>query len=465
MSILSFRHLFHASSRSVSSLLTGSLLTGLLLWTGCVQADSTLYQHATLIDASQANARTEMSLLVVDGRLAAVLSDKEAKRKKLTADKTVDLRQRYVIPGLIDTHVHLATYPNPALARAQLELYLMSGITTVRDMAGDTRLLGELRRELLLKEIPGPELHFSALMAGESFFNDPRTHAAAQAETAGQVPWMQAINGNTNAASAVAQAKGTYASGIKLYANLLPSDIRRIATEAQQQQIKIWSHGTVFPTRPSELVEAGVHQLSHLYMLGYEVADNMDGTRYDKRPPVAFAELTPEHPKLQLLLQLLKQKAVFLDATLFVIDYAANNPVIPAERRAGLPDQYQFSLRMARAAHAAGIRLTTGSDVYVGLEFATPGLWPELEAWQNDAGFPPHEILRAATLHGAEALGIADQVGTLDVGKKANFLILRENPLQDIRAIKSLETTVLQGKAYARADYKLSPEMWQAMKE
>ncbi len=453
---------FYRAFRSSSCTL---LLSALLLASGSLQAESTLYQHATLIDASQPAARSKMSLLVVDGRLAAVLPDNDAKWQQLKVDHTVDLSQRYVMPGLVDTHVHLATYPNPTLARAQLELYLMGGITTVRDMAGDTRLLAELRRELLLKEIPGPELHFSALMAGESFFNDPRTQAAAQAETAGQVPWMQAIGSNTNAAHAVAQAKGTYASGIKLYANLLPGDIRRIATEAQQQQMKLWSHGTVFPTRPSELVEAGVHQLSHIYMLGYEVAENMDGTRYDKRPPVAFTELSPEHPKLQQLLQLLKQKAAFLDATLFVINYAANNPLIPAERRAGLPEQYQFSLRMARAAHAAGIRLTTGSDVYVGLEFATPGLWPELEAWQNDAGFSPQEILRAATIHGAEALGIADQIGTLDVGKKANFLILRENPLLDIRAIKSLETTVLQGKPYSRANYQLSPEVWQAMKE
>ncbi|NQD37155.1 amidohydrolase family protein [Permianibacter sp. IMCC34836] len=428
-------------------------------------ADSTLYRHATLIDATQPTAQTDMALRIVDDRIEQVVPDADVDRLALTADHSVDLSGRYVMPGLVDTHVHVATYPNVMLAKAQLELYVMSGITTVRDMAGDNRLLAELRRELLLGEIPGPELYYSALMAGDSFFVDPRTQAAAQAETAGQVPWMQAINAKTDAALAVAQAKGSYASGIKLYANMPASDIRRISAEADKQHMMIWSHGTVFPARPSELLDAGVQRLSHIYMLGYETADDMRGTSYQKRPPVDFATLTPEHHKLQALLKKLQAKHGMLDATLYVINYAANNEQIPAEHRVGLPAQFQFSLKMARAAEQAGILLTTGSDVYVGLEFGAPGLWPELETWQQDAGFTPQQIIKAATLNGAILLGKETDIGTLTAGKLANFIVLRDNPLTDIRAIKSIETTVLHGKALQRSDYHLTDEIWKALRE
>jgi len=84
---------------------------------------------------------------------------------------------KYVIPGIIDTHVHLATEPtnddNRARAEKDLHDMLMKGITSVRDMAGDARELASLSRDALLGDILSPDIYYTALMAGPSFFLIP----------------------------------------------------------------------------------------------------------------------------------------------------------------------------------------------------------------------------------------------------------------------------------------------------
>lgn len=69
-------------------------------------------------------------------------------------------------------------------------------------MAGDVRLLGELKREAEFDEIPSPDIFYAAVMAGPAFFVDPRTHQAARGRIAGEVPWMHAVKVCANCVSA-----------------------------------------------------------------------------------------------------------------------------------------------------------------------------------------------------------------------------------------------------------------------
>ncbi len=75
--------------------------------------------------------------------------------------------------------------------------FIYSGVTTVRDMAGDTRVLADLSRSTMLHQIDGPDIYYAALMAGPQFFHDPRTVASAQGATPGDVPWMRAPSRRT----------------------------------------------------------------------------------------------------------------------------------------------------------------------------------------------------------------------------------------------------------------------------
>jgi len=208
-----------------------------------------VYLGATLIDASAGAPRPNMAIVTSGERISALLpaSDFHAQ----SGQEIVNVGGRFIIPGLINTHVHLATLADPPVAKAYLRRELYSGVTAVRDMAGDVRLLSELKREAAAGEIIAPDIYYVAMMAGPGFFVDPRTHDAARGLIAGQVPWMQAITPETNLPLAIAEARGTGATAIKLYADLPAALVRSITEEAHRQQLRVWAHAAVFPALPS----------------------------------------------------------------------------------------------------------------------------------------------------------------------------------------------------------------------
>src|SRR5580698_7992922 len=142
-------------------------------------------------------------------------------------------------------------------------------------MADDLRAVADLARASRVGEIPGPDIYYAALMAGPEFFDDPRTHATTAGETAGAVPWMQAITPDTDLVIAVAEARGTGATAIKIYADLPGERVAAITREAHRQGVQVWTHAAVFPASPQEVIGAGVDAVSHVCMLAYQASDAM----------------------------------------------------------------------------------------------------------------------------------------------------------------------------------------------
>src|SRR5690606_7410632 len=186
------------------------------------------------------------------------------------AARRVDLSGRFVIPGLIDSHVHLATPPNRKRAEAILRRQLYGGVTAVRDMADDLRAVGDLARASLVGEIPAPDIYYAALMAGPPFFADPRVLSVSRGFAPGTAPWMQAVDPDTDLRTAVTPARGTSATAIKIYAALPAERVAAITAEAHRQKMMVWAHSAVFPARPAEVIAAGADVVSHVCYLGYE---------------------------------------------------------------------------------------------------------------------------------------------------------------------------------------------------
>ncbi|MFI5185715.1 MAG: amidohydrolase family protein [Chitinophagales bacterium] len=164
---------------------------------------------------------------------------------------------KYVMPGLIDTHEHLATEPtkDDSRARAEKDLrdMLLSGVTSVRDMAGDARALASLSRDAKLDNIVSPDIYYTAMMAGPAFFKDPRTHQSTQGGVAGEMPFMKAVTDTTDLVIAIAGAKGTGATAIKLYAELSGELAKKITAEAHRQHMLVWSHANLDDASALEL--------------------------------------------------------------------------------------------------------------------------------------------------------------------------------------------------------------------
>jgi imidazolonepropionase-like amidohydrolase len=402
--------------------------------------NTVVYLGATLIDGDPTAVRKAMAVVTRGDRIVSV-APAEGFHPESTW-QTVDVGGKFVIPGLINTHVHLATEADPPAARTYLRRELFSGVTTVRDMAGDSRLLVELKREAEFDEIVAPDIFFVALFAGPDFFTDPRTHQAARGRIAGEVPWMRAITRDTDLRQAVAEARGTGASAIKIYADLPAELVTAITVEAHRQNMLVWAHATVFPARPSEVVDAGVDVISHSCLLGYEISEPAVPA-YQHRVPVATVATLKANPKLEALMTHIRQRGTILDATAYVFD-SDPSPSCPA----GAEDY------LTRLAYKAGIPISVGTDDDLGGKGAFSDLDNEVAVLVKNVGMSTADVIRSATIIGARTLHLEKELGTIEAGKSADFVVLDKNPLDDIDNIRSVETVVKHGIAHPRSDFK-----------
>jgi imidazolonepropionase-like amidohydrolase len=415
---------------------------------------TTLYADATVVDGTGATPRPGQDILVRGERIVAVGPHGSLAGAKEAGVRTVDLHGSYVIPGLIDSHVHLATPPDAKRARAILRRNLYAGVTAVRDMADDLRSIGELAREARASEIPSPDIYYAAVMAGPEFFADPRVAAASYGVTPGKSPWMQAIDQNTDLREAVTLARGTSATAIKVYADLPPDRVAAITAEAHRQRIMVWAHSAVFPTRPADVIAAGVDVVSHACYLAYQLEPVMLKSYEDHTP--FHDELLTKHgddPVIAGLYRDMLKHGTILDATgsLFV-RYDAERKTHPD--RKPLRCTGPTTIRLVRQAWQAGVPISPGTDSDGSAKDEWPSVYDEIFFLVHDVGMPPLQAIRSATLVGAQAAGQAQDMGSIAAGKLANFAVLSADPVKDIGNLRSIRMTVKRGHAYPRAEYR-----------
>ena len=411
-----------------------------------------VYDGVTVIDGTGAAAKPGMAIIARDGRIDSIVPSSQWKKKlgaKLAATAhVIDLHGDYAVPGLIDTHVHLATDPDPVFEQAQLRRFIYSGVTTVRDMAGDTRDLAWFSRQTMLHQMAGPDIYYAALMAGPQFFHDPRTVAAVQGGVPGTVPWMQAMTDETDIPLAVARAKGTGATALKLYADMSGELDAKITAEAHRQNMLVWGHAATFPASPMQTVDAGEDVVSHACMLAYQVSDKIP-PEYHNRAPVDAAKFANGTSALDPLFADMKARHTILDATIYV--YKVMWEVPNAQ-----PAPYcheQLAAQITGAAHKAGIEISTGTDADSDWDKPLPSVFDEIALLVNSAGFTPLEAIRSATLVGAKAAGQEKSMGSLEPGKRANILFVSKDPLADIQNLRTTVLTVKDSEEFWRKNY------------
>lgn len=369
--------------------------------------------------------------------------------------RVIELKDYYIIPGLIDTHVHMgmgnrALPRSPDTARMEFKRWIYSGVTSVRDMGGDARLLAYENRMIFRNEIPGPEIYFSSTFGGDDMMNkDMRMKTITQGVKQEEAGWAQIATPGMNVQQSVIMAKGSLVSGIKFYAGIDAELIKEITEEAHKQGLKSWSHLTVFPDRPIKVIEAGVDVVSHVWGAFWQDND-VDPTKRipfthtsfnDARTaifPTDLSNLNTYSPELKILLDEMVKRKVVWD-----INYSVSNP-----------EMHDLYKAYALTANKAGVMFSTGTDYYNDITEPYPTVFKEIEQLVLDGILTPAKALEAATINGAKAIGIEETHGTLEKGKVGNLLVLRKNPLEDIKSIREIEFTMKKGDIYYRKDYK-----------
>lgn len=411
-----------------------------------------LYRGSTLIDGTGGAARPGTSIVVDGAHIRTVAPDGEIPVALLAEAEVVDLQGAFVVPGLIDSHQHIATPPNRPVAEAALRRQVYGGVTAIRDMADDLRHIADLARATLVGEIPGPDIHYAALTAGPGFFDDPRTWQVSQGAVPGQVPWMQAITEDTDLPLAVARSAGTYATAVKIYADLPGPLVAAITAEAHRQGLAVWAHAAVFPASPAEVVEAGVDSVSHVHLLVHEFAGRALTTYKDKPPVDRDRFLAGDDPEMAELFARMRARGTVLDATNTLWDWVADDADTPEEKERAR-DNAELSAALTAQAFRAGVEISTGTDYETAPGQPYPSVHDELVFLVERCGVPAAQAIRSATLVGARSMGAEDVMGTVAEGKLANFVVLEGDPLADIRNLRTVTTVVKRGLRLERDEF------------
>jgi imidazolonepropionase-like amidohydrolase len=388
--------------------------------------------HLTVIDGTGAKPRRDQTVVIAGDRIAAI---GRSGRLRLPADtQTLDATGRFLIPGLWDMHVHIA-------AKFYLPLFVANGVTGVRTMDGDPEYR-RWRREVEAGRAIGPRMVISSpIMDGPKSFNDDSVKLANADE----------------ARAAVRKARQEGAEFIKVY-DMVPRDAYfALIDEARQQGLPVAGHVPLSIT-PEEASDAGQVSIEHLTQMDDL---SLDG-RGRGRTTALIARFRKNHTWQCPTLVMTRSYVSLRDPTI------TNDPrvmyVSPGRREffrkvkdAGLSDQeqaarrriYQKKLAMVNMMQRAGVGILAGTDL------ANPYLYPGFSLHDElailvEAGLTPLEALQTATRNPARFLGREKEVGTVQQGKRADLVLLDDDPLADIHNTTKIRAVVANGRLYDR---------------
>jgi imidazolonepropionase-like amidohydrolase len=348
-------------------------------------------------------------------------------------ETTLDLQGKFVLPGLIDSHTHLAFNGHESLFKLYADPHdklafeavnsvattLLSGVTTARDTGGWNYMDVSLKRHIMTGLIAGPRMIVSGKMIAAT---GGHCHVIAD-EADGVAEFRKAARRQIKNGSDLVKLMvtgGGATPGQSLNATQLEVDEIKAAAEvahSNERKACAHAHGA---TGIKRCVLGGVDAVEHASLLDQEAAEMM-------AEKGVVMVMTPGH------------EAMFPN-----IDPDWTRRMLPLRSRAA------ETLRIARQ---AGVKIVLGSDSG-GNPYAPHGHFMVILDEAVKAGFTPVEALLACTSRAAEALGAAGaEIGVLAPGKKADVLVLEASPLVNIRNAAKVAAVFKDGKLVNRPAY------------
>ncbi|MEA2236396.1 MAG: hypothetical protein QOC81_1120 [Thermoanaerobaculia bacterium] len=361
----------------------------------------------------------------------------------------IDAAGRTVIPGLWDMHTHNSADDGI--------LNIANGITSVRDLANDTDFLLDLRKKIDSGAAIGPRIVMAGIIDGPGKFAGPTKVLVDTEEQA-----REAIDN---------YAKLGYEQ-IKIYSSVRPALVPFMTRLAHERGMRVSGHVPAF-MRAEEAVRAGYDEIQHVNFLFLNFWPDIQ----DTRTPVRFtavaeraATLDLKSAEVKAFIELLREHKTVIDPTVSIFEgmfvarkgtmspsYAAVADRLPPQVRrgfltGGLPvpdgmdqrfrDSFRNLLAMVKTLYDAHIPIVAGTDAMAGYS-----LQRELELYV-EAGIPPAEVLRIATLGAATVMKHDDQLGTVAPGKLADLDIVDGDPSMNISDLRRVVTVIKDGKVF-----------------
>jgi imidazolonepropionase-like amidohydrolase len=446
---------------------------------GLAETGATLaLTHVTVIDASGSAAAADQTVIVSNGRVAAIGASGTLRVPKDA--RVIDARGKFLIPGLWDMHVHIAGISADPVWSKQVILpeLIAYGITGVRDMGGDLDALLAWKREIAAGTLMGPHI----VAAGPMLV--PRGEKNAE-----QYP----VGNADEARQAVRELKQRGADFIKVIGMPSREAFFAVAEEAKKQGISFVGHVPAVVTA-AEASDAGMRSIEHIVYSGLaldcssreqelrEAAFKARANRDAKAAAQVLADAADSFSaeKAAKLWARFKKNGTWVVPTLESIAVQTPLKLTPEQQardqgldfvpealrkqwdpqlrdnQASEADQKWWSRQFAndqkltREMHRAGVRTLAGSDSLDRFVFPGSSLHEELKLLQSQ-GYTPLEALQSATRDAAHFLGREADSGTIAVGVLADLVLLDRNPLDDIANTSTIHAVIREGVFLDRA--------------
>ena len=403
------------------------------------------YRNAHLLDGTRDMLLRDGLAVLTDGETIAGIVPEEAVPEGF---EPVDLGGKYLMPGLINLHVHLAGNGKPQKKQRDNEklvrrlmgtgisravayhvvadfarLELMSGVTTIRTVGGlgdfDTRL----RDEIAAGWRDGPRI-----LAANEGISVPGGHMAGSVAVAAKdIP------------EAMAQVDRAREQGVDLIKLMITGGVMDAKAKGVPGELKM----------PPEMVKA---VCDRAHSLGYPVAAHVESTEGVRVALENGVDSIEHGAKLdEHLIRLFRDRGACLCTTLSpALPYALfDRSVTHATEVEQFNGNVVFEgiIACAKAALENDIPVVLGNDV--GCPWITQyDFWRELCYFRKYVGVSNAFALHTATGRAAEVMGLGSVTGTVEVGKSADLIVTRGNPLADLRALRSVDMVVARGRRY-----------------
>ena len=392
-----------------------------------------ILEGASLIDGTGSPPRNDSVVVLKDERILTV-TDKGNYTTYPKDSEIVNLTGRFLIPGLFDMHAHVAgvldSSYNQTVSENTLKALLDNGITTIRNPAGPTKESVALRDAVAAGQIKGPQIFTAGrLINGLPF---PTRFVETIANTEAEV---------REEVKSQADAGVDY---VKLYVGLYPNLVKTAIDEAHNQGIKVIGH--LYLTSWTDAANLGIDALTH----GVPVSPFL--LSKDKREIFIENGRGPFDHFLWLNLVDLNSTKIYEMINALVKNKVPVDPTLSiyeAMLKDDPQNQHLWSkvLQLTKILYDHGVTIMSGTDIpNFGLIPGT-SLHHELELLVK-AGINPLNVIKIATSNAAEALGILDDVGTIEAGKQADMIILNANPIRNIRNIGAIEGVIEDGQVF-----------------
>ncbi len=427
----------------------------------------TVFKNALLIDGKGDPAKPNQTVIISNGKIDWISDDAKAVIPKDA--KIIDLGGKALLPGFVMMHEHMyitAHSINPRyLNLRQLpfsfpRLYLAAGATTIRT-TGSIEPYSDLRikKDIDLGLSPGPSIDLTA----------PYIEGRASI-----FPQMKENKTPEEAAAFVNYWADQGFTSFKAYMGVDKPILKAAIDAAHKRKLKLTAH--LCAVTYSEAAELGIDSLEH----GFDVITDFVKDKKENECPSggsvaqSLAELDIESDGVKQFLRRLISKKVVIDSTLAVFEGATPAQPQPPDDvlNAMSPDTRDFYLKRYAASKSAktpydrdsvftktakmekmfsdmGGLLTVGTDpTGIGGTLAGYGNWRAIELLVEANGFTPLEAIKIATLNGAIALGFDKAIGTVEVGKSADLLVIDGDPSKNISDIHKVQYVFRNGVGY-----------------